>query len=50
MDQFFMDPSDFYDAPIRKVLNFIRSVGLIKGYSKGKHNRSALVTAQRAGR
>jgi hypothetical protein len=29
--QFFMEPSDYYDAPIDKVLHFIRSVGLIKG-------------------
>jgi hypothetical protein len=29
--QFFMEPSDFYDAPIIKVLHFIRSIGLIKG-------------------
>jgi hypothetical protein len=28
---FFMEPSDFYDDPIFKVLHFIRSVGLIKG-------------------
>jgi hypothetical protein len=27
----FMEPSDYYDAPIDKVLHFIRSVGLIKG-------------------
>jgi hypothetical protein len=26
-----MEPSDLYDAPINKVLHFIRSVGLIKG-------------------
>jgi hypothetical protein len=31
LDQFFMEPSDFYDAPIIKVLLFIRNVGLIKG-------------------
>jgi hypothetical protein len=31
MGQFFMEPSDKYDAPINKVLHFIRSVGLIKG-------------------
>jgi hypothetical protein len=31
MDQFFMEPSDYYDAPINRVLHFIRSVGLIKG-------------------
>jgi hypothetical protein len=29
--QYFMEPSDYYDAPIDKVLHFIRSVGLIKG-------------------
>jgi hypothetical protein len=27
----FMEPSDYYGAPIDKVLHFIRSVGLIKG-------------------
>jgi hypothetical protein len=26
-----MEPSDYYDAPIDKVLHFIRGVGLIKG-------------------
>jgi hypothetical protein len=31
LGQFFMEPSDFYDVPIFKVLHFIRSVGLIKG-------------------
>jgi hypothetical protein len=31
LGQFFMEPSDFYDAPIIEVLHFIRSVGLIKG-------------------
>jgi hypothetical protein len=31
LSQFFMEPSDFYDAPISKVLHFIRSVGLIHG-------------------
>jgi hypothetical protein len=31
LGQFFMEPSDFYDAPIGEVLHFIRSVGLIKG-------------------
>jgi hypothetical protein len=30
LGQFFMEPSDFCDAPISKVLHFIRSVGLIK--------------------
>jgi hypothetical protein len=31
LGQFFMKPSDYYDAPIDKVLHFIRGVGLIKG-------------------
>jgi hypothetical protein len=30
LSQFFIEPSDFYDAPIFKVLHFIRIVGLIK--------------------
>jgi hypothetical protein len=29
--QFFMEPSDYYDAPINKVLHFIPGAGLIKG-------------------
>jgi hypothetical protein len=31
LGQFFMEPSDYYDATIKKVLHFIRSEGLIKG-------------------
>jgi hypothetical protein len=31
LGQFFMELSDFYDAPIIKVLHFIRSVGLRNG-------------------
>jgi hypothetical protein len=31
LGQFFMEPGDFYDVPIGKVLHFIRSVGLKKG-------------------
>jgi uncharacterized phage-associated protein len=29
--QFFMESSDYYDAPIDKVLHFIWGVGLLKG-------------------
>jgi hypothetical protein len=36
LDQFFVEPSDYYDALINKVLYFIGSVGLIKDYSKGE--------------
>jgi hypothetical protein len=43
LGQFFMEPSDYYDAPINKVLHFIRGVGLI---NKGKHNRSLKVALQ----
>jgi hypothetical protein len=31
LGQFFMEPSDNYDALINKVLRFIQSVGLIRG-------------------
>jgi hypothetical protein len=31
LGQFFMEPGDYYDAPISKVLQFIRNVGLIRG-------------------
>jgi hypothetical protein len=42
LGQFLMEPGDFFDVPISKVLHFIRSVELTKGYSKGKHNRSEM--------
>jgi hypothetical protein len=31
LGQFFLETSDYYDAPIDKVLHFIRGVGLIRG-------------------
>jgi hypothetical protein len=31
LTQLFMKPSEYYDAPINKLLHFIRSVGLITG-------------------
>jgi hypothetical protein len=31
LGQFFMEPGDYYDAPISKVLQFTRSAGLIRG-------------------
>jgi hypothetical protein len=31
LGQFFLETSDYYDAPIEKVLHFIRGVGLIRG-------------------
>jgi hypothetical protein len=45
---FFMEPSDYYEAPINKVLHFIRSVGLIKERvnQKENNNRSLKVAVQ----
>jgi hypothetical protein len=31
LGQFFMEPREYYDAPIDKVLHGVRSVGVIKG-------------------
>jgi hypothetical protein len=31
LGQFFMEPSDYSEAPINKVLHFIQGVGLIEG-------------------
>jgi hypothetical protein len=30
LGQFFMEPGDYYDAPISRVLQFVRSAGLLK--------------------
>jgi hypothetical protein len=31
LGQYFMAPSDYFDAPTYKILRFIRSVGLLRG-------------------
>jgi hypothetical protein len=36
LGQFFMEPSDYCDAPIYNALHFIRGLGLRKGYLKGE--------------
>jgi hypothetical protein len=46
LGQFFMELSDYYDSLINRVLHFIRSVGLLKSETKGKHNRSLTVVVQ----
>jgi hypothetical protein len=46
LSQFFIEPSDYYDAPIDNVLHFIRGVGLIRDNQKGKHNRSSQIAVQ----
>jgi hypothetical protein len=38
---YFMEPGDYKDAPVSKILHFIRSVGLLEGRNRGgMHNRS----------
>jgi hypothetical protein len=34
LGHYFMEPGDYHDVPIRKVLRFIRSVGLTKEYAR----------------
>jgi hypothetical protein len=47
LHEFYMEPSDYYETPINKVLHFTWSVGLITGWSKnGKHKRSLKVPMQ----
>jgi hypothetical protein len=31
LDRFFTEPSDYYDVPINKILQFVRSMGSIEG-------------------
>jgi hypothetical protein len=31
LGQYFMEPDDYHDAPISRILQFIRNVGLLKG-------------------
>jgi hypothetical protein len=40
--QFFTEPSNYHDAPISKVLHFIRRVGLIEGKLKKKGGGSTI--------
>jgi hypothetical protein len=47
LGQFFMEPGDYYDTPISRVLQFTQSARLLKGnIKKGKHNRSVMVAVQ----
>jgi hypothetical protein len=32
---YFMEPGDYQDAPVRKILHFIGSVGLLEGWNRG---------------
>jgi hypothetical protein len=49
LGQFFMEPSDYNDSPIYKVLQFIRGAGLIKGLLKGEPQEIIKVRGARAG-
>jgi hypothetical protein len=31
LGQYFIEPSNYYDAPLNRALHFTRSIGLIKG-------------------
>jgi hypothetical protein len=46
LGQFLMEPGDYYDIPISKVLHCILSVDWYKVDPKGKHNRSVMVAVQ----
>jgi hypothetical protein len=35
LGHYFMEPGDYQDAPISKILHFIRSVGLLEGWNRG---------------
>jgi hypothetical protein len=35
LDHYFMEPGDYQDAPVSKILHFIRSVGLLEGWNRG---------------
>jgi hypothetical protein len=40
LGQYFLEPSDYFDVPMSKILRFIRSAGFLREYlRKGKHNR-----------
>jgi hypothetical protein len=42
-----MEPSDYYDASLNKVLHFTRDAGLIKANQKGKQSTALKVAVQR---
>jgi hypothetical protein len=44
-----MEQSGYHDTPIRKVLLFIRSVGLIKGWSRRGSTKDLEGQSVRAG-
>jgi hypothetical protein len=35
LGHYFMEPGDYQDTPVRKILHFIRSVGLLEGWNRG---------------
>jgi hypothetical protein len=35
LGHYFMEPGDYQDAPISKILHFIRSVGVLEGWNRG---------------
>jgi hypothetical protein len=45
LGQFFMEPSDYYDVPIYKVIHYIRGVGFFFNLHSGGWTQSPLDTA-----
>jgi hypothetical protein len=35
LGHYFMEPGDYQDAPVSKILHFIQSVGLLEGWNSG---------------
>jgi hypothetical protein len=36
LGHYFMEPGDYHDAPINQILHFVRSVGLLEGWNRGR--------------
>jgi hypothetical protein len=46
LGQYFMAPSEYFDAPTYKILRFIRSTGLLRGMNRRGSNRPLWVAVQ----
>jgi hypothetical protein len=40
--QYFMEPSDYFDAPTYKILHFVRSAGLLRGRIEGEAQQTTV--------
>jgi hypothetical protein len=46
LGHYFTGPDDYQDTPVSKILHFIRSVGLLRGWKGEMHNSSLMVAVQ----